>query len=181
MFLEEGMRMKKTIWATVCSTAFLAGFTTVMVRPPVSKAFTLVEMPAFVFPEVTVQGSQVPMLCMNNMGDGSVRTLIGLLDVADSSKAMSPLIPITLGAHQGTCALLPAVRPGPTTGAPGPASAIAAIFVSAGDANASATGGGGAGKGLVSSLQVRDEGGTRFVVTPIFMTGVTVPAASHLN
>jgi hypothetical protein len=53
--------------------------------------------------------------------------------------------------------------------------------VSAGDANASATGGGGAGKGLVSSLQVRDEGGTRFVVTPIFMTGVTVPAASHLN
>ena len=169
--------MKKTVWTAVSSTFLLAGvwFGATLVRPQVSKAITAVEMPAFVFPLVSLQGSQTPMLCMNNMGDGSVRTLIGLLEVADSGRAVSPLLPVTLAAHQGTCVNLATGR-GPTS-AGSTVTLLPAVFVAAGNDNA-AGGGGGTGKGLVSSLQGRDDAGTRFVVTPTLMNQVTVPTAS---
>ncbi len=170
--------MKRTIFAVGSSAALLAGawFAGAMLHPSVGKAITAVEMPAFVFPEVTVQGSQVPMLCASHMADGSVRTLIGLLDVADNSRSMGPLMPFTFGPHQGACVNLPVARPVTAVGA-AMATAIPVIVILGSNESG---GGGGAGKTFVASVQVRDEGGTRFVVTPSFMNAVSVPTTSPL-
>jgi len=71
------------------------------------------------------------MLCLNNMADGPVGALIGLLDVADSTRARSPLTPISLAAHQGACLNLPITTT--TADANSNAhSAIAAVWVSNG-------------------------------------------------
>ena len=138
-------------------------------------------MPAFVFPAITAQSNENMMLCTNNLaGDGSVRVLIGLLDVADSTRFVHGTTPITasLDQQKGGCSLLlPAVHPAAAALAPAPArTGIPAIFLTGAH---SAGGGGGAGKGLVSSLQlVAADGSVRFLTTPTLMDGVSLPAAN---
>jgi hypothetical protein len=102
-----------------------------------------------------------------------VRALIGLLNVADSSTARGPILPVGLASHQGTCMTLGAQNP---TSVPSRFSAIAIIAIQG--ANASG-GGGGAGRGLVSSLQlVEADGSVRLVVSPFFAQNVPVPPAN---
>lgn len=161
-----------------CSSAALAGMwmLTAMVHPSVSKAITMVEMPALVFPAVTAQPNESLMLCTNNLfGDGSVRTLIGLLDVADSSRFVRGTtgIPGSLDLRKGGCVvLLPAVMPEVGALAPVPArTGIPVIFVAGANANAPGS------KGLVASVQlVTADGSVRHVTTPTMVDRVLLPA-----
>jgi hypothetical protein len=151
-----------------------------LVRPSVSKAITAVEMPAYVFPEVTFTSGQKLMVCTNNLlGDGSVRALIGLLDVADSSRLVpgTTTTSVALDAHRGGCALLlPAVRPtvDALTAVP-VTTGIPAVFLIG--LNSASGGGGGAGRGLISSAQVVEaDGSVRLLITPTLMERVGLPA-----
>ena len=175
--------LRKKWFAGGCSAAALAGiwFGTAVFRPSVSKAITAVEMPAFVFPEVTAQSNENLMLCTNNLlGDGSVRVLIGLLDVADSTHfvAGTTFLNTSLDRQKGGCSLLlPAVHPTAGTLAPPPArTGIPVIFV-VGPGVSAAGGGGGAGRGLLSSVQlVEADGSVRLVMSPTLMDRVGLPA-----
>jgi hypothetical protein len=135
--------------------------------PRAVKAFTLIEMPAWVFPEITVEPSQVPMLCANNMGDGSVRGLIGLLNVADATASVTPLQAVAFGPHQGTCMLLPAVQT-TANGVPAAATIIPLIAIQ---------GAPGQAQNVVASIQLRDAAGTHFVTSPTFMNSIPTPGA----
>src|SRR5690349_8834742 len=80
-----------------------------LVRPTPSNAFTLIEMPAWVFPEVTANADQNFQVCANNMaGDGSVRMIIGVLDIADSTRFLPGTTPMTvdLNPSRGSCVAL---------------------------------------------------------------------------
>lgn len=167
--------MKRTIVCNKWLALALGGvcFGTAMFHPSVSKAFTLIEKPAYLFPEVTTQPGQQLMFCTNNMaGDGSVDVLIGLVSVDDSTHFVAGTQPVTmsLNPEQGGCGLLLPRKPGggqDTTGMP---------IIVLGRNVGSATGGGGAGKGLVSSVQLIDaDGSVKLVTTPTLMDGVAVP------
>jgi hypothetical protein len=153
-----------------------------LIRPPASKAITGVEMPAWVFPPIAAAAGQNFMVCANNLtGDGSVRVLIGLLDVADSSRFLPGTTPMsmTLDANKGSCSLLlPAVQV--TTGALVPAvrSGIPAVFYQTGGSTNAAGGGGGAGRGLLASVQLVGPNGTVTMVTPTLMPNLLLPAVS---
>ena len=164
------------------STAALAGvcLVTAMVHPQAARAITMVEMPALVFPEITAQANENIMLCVNNLtGDGSVRALIGLLDVADSSRFVrgTTSVPGSFDARKGACVLLlPAVRPTTDVLAPPAArTGIPVIYLTgAPSPNGAAS---VAGRGLLASVQlVAADGSVRLVVTPTLANGLLLPA-----
>jgi len=133
--------------------------------PRAGKAFTLIEMPAWVFPEITVQANQNTVLCANNMADGSVRAIIGVLNVADATTSVAPLQTVTFGARQGTCMLLPAVQ---RTANGAPATIIPIIAVASAPGQA---------QNLNASIQLMDASGTHVVTTPTFMNSISTPGA----
>jgi len=152
-------------------------------RPSVGKAFTLIERTAYVFPEITAGSTEKLMLCTNNLtGDGSVSLLIGLLDVADSTRFLATPVSAPLNPQQGGCSLLlPAVQVTAATGAlTTPArTGIPVVFIMGGGANAYSVGGGGAGKGLLSSVQlVEADGSVKLITTASLMDGLLVPAVN---
>jgi hypothetical protein len=178
--------MERTIvrskwFATASSAVAMAGlwFGVAIFRPSTGKAFTLIERSGFIFPEVTVQGSDKLMLCTNNLtGNGNTQVLIGLLDVADSTRFLAGTSPVSasLNAQQGGCSLLlPAVQT--TAGILAPVrTGIPVVFIMGGGSNQSG-GGGGAGKGLLSSLQLLSgDGSVRLITTPTLMDGLLLPA-----
>ena len=150
-----------------------------MMRPTVSRAFTLIERTAFVFPEITAQANENVMVCTNNLtGDGSVRAIIGVLDVADSTRFLpgtSPLV-TSLDPRKGGCVLLlPAVHTAGTLTPPPARTGIPVIFL----AGPETSNGGGAamGKGLVSSAQlVEADGSVRVATAPTMVENVALPA-----
>ena len=149
-----------------------------MLRPPVSKAFTLIEMPATVFPEVSAAAGQNIMVCANNMaGDGSVRALIGLLDVADSTRFVPGTTPtaVSLDVNKGSCALLlPAVQTTVNADIIAIRTGIPAIFFQTG--TQAHGGGGGAGKTFNASVQLVGPNGAITVLPPAFSANLLLPA-----
>src|SRR5579864_2590618 len=81
-----------------------------MVKPPTTKAFTLIELPAFVVNPIDISPNQVGELCAVNWGDGSLNALVGLLDVTNTTTAASPIQSVELKAHTSQCFALPAVQ-----------------------------------------------------------------------
>lgn len=164
------------------SVVLLAGIWVALaiLRPPVSKASTLNEMQAFVFPQVTLVGGQVAEICGTNMGDGSISGLVGLLDTADTSQALVET-PFTFDARKGSCmhlsaAGIPSGAPGPpTTTPPRNERTVIAFF-----AFNSTTQWQIQGKTFIASLQVRDGASNtlRFAAVPTFLPAVQIPTPS---
>src|SRR5437588_7410344 len=147
--MKRMIERKRLAWVGLM--VLLAGICWIvaMVRPSASKAAsTLVEMPAFVFPPVTLSGGQTVEVCGTNMGEGAVRGLIGLVDAADSSKALAE-IPFTFDAHKGTCVNLPGVQHGQGNSGD-PVNVIALV------AFQNSTQWSASGKSFNASLQIRD-------------------------
>ncbi len=173
---------RQKCFAAACSAAALGGvwLATAIFHPSVSKAFTIIEKSAYVFPEVTIQPGENMMLCSNNLvGGGSTTMIIAVLDVADSTRLLAGTTPVTVthNQQQGACSLLlPAVRTAAGTISTSSAmTGIPVMFVIAGPnaAGASTV----AGPGQLSSVQVvQADGSVRAVVTPTFMNNVLLPA-----
>ena len=105
------------------------------------------------------------------MGEGSVRGLIGLVDAADSSKALAE-IPFTFDAHKGTCVNLPGVQHG--QGNSGDQVNVIALVAFQNSTQWSAS-----GKSFNASLQIRDGNVTKFALTPSFFPLIQVPTATN--
>ena len=147
----------------------LSWIAVMMVKPPNAQAFTLIEMPAFVFAPVEISPTQVGELCAINWGDNSINALIGLLDTADTTKAGSPIVSVELKAHASHCVALPAVqRP---TAAQGTIPWTLPFLAVRHSANWNAR-----QKDLTVSLQVLDGASTKFVIPATFLPAVQVPA-----
>ena len=141
----------------------------VMIKPPNAQAFTLIEMPAFTFNPVEIGLNQVGEVCAVNWGDGTISALIGLLDIADTTKSASPIQAVELKAHASQCFQLPAVQR-PTTAAatiPWTFPFLAVRHTATWNARQ---------RDLTVSLQVLDGGSTKFVVPATFLPAVQVPA-----
>src|SRR5579863_10327392 len=161
---------RQKCFAAAFSAAALGGvwLATAIFHPSVSKAFTLIEKPAYVFPEVTVQPGENMMLCSNNLvGGGSTTMIIAVLDVADSTRLLPGTTPMTVthNQQQGSCSLLlPAVRTAAGTLASSSVmTGIPVMYILGGPnaAGASAV----AGPGQLSSVQVvQADGSVRVVV-----------------
>ena len=141
----------------------------VMIKPPHAQAFTLIEMPAFTFNPVELGANQVGEVCAVNWGDATISALIGLLEVADTTKSASPIQSVELKAHTSSCFALPAVqRP---TAAAGTIAWTFPFLAVRHSANWTAR-----QRDLTVSLQVLDGGSTKFVVPATFLPAVQLPA-----
>jgi hypothetical protein len=179
------LQISRKYFAGAGSLAVLAAawFGATLLRPQVSKAFTLIEMPAWVFPEITANPGQNIMACANNLGgDGSVDMIIAVLDVADSSKFLAGTTPtrVALNPSKGSCALLlPAVQ---TTAngdlLPAVRTGIPVIFLGNQAGTHSSGGGGGAGKGILASIQLVGPNGAVTATTPTFNPNLLLPAVN---
>jgi hypothetical protein len=91
-------RFAKVVAAAV---AFLA--VPVALYPRQSDAITAVETPAWIFgPGLLSTAGQNANLCVANMGDGSVRVLMGFLNASNTNIVLSA-VPVTLGRGAGDC------------------------------------------------------------------------------
>jgi len=167
----------------VCLIAGLAGVFSVigMVHPSVGNAFTLIERPALVFPEITAQSNENIVLCTNNMAtNASVQAVVGLVDVADSTRFLRGTTPVSasLDPQKGGCfLLLPAIHPTVDNAVLPARTGTPVIFIGGADANSATGGGGGAAKGLVSSVQlVGADGSVKVVTTPTSIDKMLLPA-----
>ena len=172
-----------------CSLAAIAGLLAVTIlQPMVSKAApTSVEFTAAVFPAITVQRNENVLLCTNNLSsDGALVLLIGLLDVADSSRFALGTQPVqvTLDRHKGACAMLLPVAQNSVTPA-GARTGIPAIFILQGGGSRGFGDGGGAGRvessiPLASSVQLLGmDGSVKAVASPGVRSDVTLPAVQR--
>jgi hypothetical protein len=141
----------------------------VMIKPPQAQAFTLIEMPAFTFNPVEIGLNQVGEVCAVNWGDATISALIGLLDVADTTKSASPIQSVELKAHSSSCFQLPAVQRPTTAAATIPWTFPFVAVRHSAQWNAKQ-------KDLTVSLQVLDGGSTKFVVPGTFLPAVQLPA-----
>jgi hypothetical protein len=133
------------------------------------KAATLTEMQAFVFPQVALTGGQSAQVCGTNMSDSSspVQGLIAVLDSADTTKLLAKTISFSLAAGAGTCVHLPSIPR--ATLSDGPNVIVIIAFQSSTTWNATV------GKAFISSLQLKSDGTTRAVLTPMFIPVIQVP------
>jgi hypothetical protein len=141
----------------------------VMIKPPQAQAFTLIELSAFVFNPVEITGNQVGEVCAVNWGDGSISALVGLLEVADTTKAASPIQSVELKAHTSSCFALPAVQ---STAAAGATISWILPFVAVRKTASWQS----RQKDLTISLQVLEGGSTKFVAPANFLPAVQLPA-----
>lgn len=166
----KGMRNPR--WLAVAGMVLLLALGWIgiaMVRPPASQAVTMMEMPAFTFNPVEISSTQTGELCTVNWGDGSINALIGLLDVADTTKAISPVQSVELKSHTSTCVALPAVQRPPTTAAGMIAWTMPFLAVQR-SSNWNAR-----QRDLTVSLQVLEGGSSKFAVPGTFQPAVQVP------
>src|SRR5262249_8849199 len=129
---------------------------------------------AFVFPEITAASNETVVLCTNNLtGEAAVRAVVGMLDVAESTRFLPTTTPVSASIDQqkgGCFVLLPAVQPNPNGLTPPVMTGIPAMFVTGANENT-------AGKGLVSSLQlVGADGSVKLITSPTLLSNVLVPA-----
>src|SRR5690348_10136600 len=155
----------RKFFATACPV-LLAGLwvTVTMVRPRAGRAQNP-EMSAFVFPQVTVGSAQSVQMCGTQMGDGTAAGVMGLLDAGDATKVLVKTT-FEIKTRTGSCVKLPAVK-GDEVNVIG--------FI----AFAPFQSWGTSGRIFDASLQVRDENGTRFTVTPMFVPAVQIPTDSQ--
>jgi hypothetical protein len=152
----------RKFFAAACPI-LLAGLwvTVTMVRPRAGRAQNP-EMSAFVFPQVTVGSAQVVQMCGTQMGDGTAVGVMGLLDAGDATKVLVKT-PFEIQTRAGSCVNLPAVQGDDEVNVIG--------FI----AFTASQSWGASGRIFNASLQVRDENGTRFTVTPMFVSAVQIP------
>jgi hypothetical protein len=150
--------------------ALLAGLLVAiaMFKPSATKAATA-DMPAFVYPPVTVHPGQHLVVCGSDMGEITISGVIGLLDVTDTSTTLAK-IPFTLKPNTGSCTTLPAVQRG--EGARGGERPSVIAFVAfPPDTQWNST----SGKAYVGSLQVTEGTVTKFALAPMFLPAVPIP------
>src|SRR5579864_806862 len=77
-----------------------------LVTPTSSKAAAATsDMPALMFPPISVNSAQHLLLCGSDMGEVPVSGVIGLLDVTDTTKSIVA-VPFNLKPNTGTCTRL---------------------------------------------------------------------------
>ena len=162
--------MKRHNWCLgACAVVLLAGLMVAiaMVKSsPTKAAAVTADMPAFVYPPVTVKAGQSLVVCGSDMGEITISGLIGLLDVTDTTKTLVK-VPFTLKPNTGSCTTLPAVQPGSEA----ERSSVIAFVAFPPSTQWNST----SGKAYVGSLQVTEREGTRFVLAPMFLPAVPIP------
>jgi hypothetical protein len=135
------------------------------------KAATLTEMQAFVFPPVTLSGDQTVQVCGTNMSDSSspVQGLIAVVDAADTTKLLGKTIAFSLAARKGQCINVPSALRAQL--AEGSNVIVVVAFQNSTTWNATV------GKAFISSLQVKNGGNIRAVLTPMFIPTIQVPVS----
>jgi hypothetical protein len=154
-----------------CTVVLLAGLMVAIaiIKPSAAKAAVVTaDMPAFVYPPVTVQAGQSLVVCGSDMGEITITGVIGLLDVTDTTKTLAK-IPFTLKPNTGSCITLPPVQSGEAFETQRSSVIAFVAFPPSTVWNSTS------GKAYVGSLQVMDDERTRFVLTPMFLPAVPIP------
>jgi hypothetical protein len=159
-------------FAGVALVILLACFwvTVVMIQPLSTHAFTLIEMPTFVFNPVEISATQTAEVCAVNWGDGSLNILIGLLQPSDTTKSAAPIQALEVKAHTSMCVALPAIQK-PAVTAAAPNFILPFLAVRAPNSFNRGT------RNFTVSLKVLDGGSTKFVVPATFLPAVQLPTS----
>ena len=137
-----------------------------------SRAATLTELQAFVFPPVTLSGAETVQVCGTNMSESAapVEGLIAVVDATDTTKLLGKTISFSLAAGKGSCMNVPSVLRAQL--AEGSNVVVILAFQNSTTWNATV------GKAFVSSLLVKSGGNLRAVLTPMFIPAIQVPVSN---
>lgn len=169
-------RKKLLAGAAIVTALAMVWVGILMLRPPTSKAFTLIEMPVYSFAPIEVSSNETAEVCSINWGDGTVNILIGLLMPSDTTKSASPIHSLEVKPHSSLCMALPAVQT-PATNAGAPNFILPFVAVRNVNGNGNGDGGGERLRTFRVSLQLLDGGATKFVHPGELLPAVQVPTS----
>jgi hypothetical protein len=157
-----------TRFRTVLAAALAFLAVPVALSPRESEAFTMIERSAWVLgPGLLSSAGQTAHLCVANMGDGSVRVLMGFLNVLGTRTVLSSMH-VTLAAGGGACHDFTNVSVTAPTGDPTAVELVGFV--------AEMGSGGGTGKAiqsLASSLEIMNNSDS---LGRVFLIGLLLPA-----